>query len=97
MDTMKQTTDKGGVTVAGNNRRGSEMIKKIEQVTSGIPSATWLVLGGGAIVGAIVLKAMGRDASANFVGQWVPMVLMLGLYNKMAKLSDRAPNPDRIS
>jgi hypothetical protein len=99
MDTIKQMTDKLGDSAASNNKREGETTKKIEQVTSAIPSATWLVLGGGAIVGAVVLKLMGRDGSANFVGQWAPTILMLGVYNKMVKLmgSDRKPDGMRVS
>lgn len=89
----KQTSGKPGEMTMGNNKREGSITRKIERVTSSIPSGTWLVLSGGAIVGAVVLKALGRDASANFVGQWAPTILMLGLYNKMVKLmgSDRRP------
>ena len=97
VDPIKHAADKGGVTVAGNNRSGRETIKKIGQAAADIPSATWLVLGGGAVIGALVLKVMGRDTSANFVGQWAPTLLMLGLYNKMMKLMDGAPKSNRIS
>jgi hypothetical protein len=96
MDTMKHTADTGGVTTAGNNHRGAEMIKKIGQATSAIPPATWLVLGGGAVVGAAVLKVVGRDASANFVGHWAPTLLMLGLYHKMVKMMECVQKGDRI-
>lgn len=99
MDTIKQMTDKVGSSAAGNNEQEGSTTKMIEQVTSAIPSATWLMLGGGAVVGALVLKLMGREASANFVGQWAPTILMLGLYNKMVKLmgSDRKPERARVS
>jgi hypothetical protein len=99
MDTMNQMTDKLGTSMAGKNQQEGTTTKKLEQVTSAIPSATWLVLGCGAIVGSIVLKAMGRHASANFVGQWVPTILMLGVYNKMVKLmgSDRKTDGARAS
>lgn len=60
--------------------------KTIEKVTSAIPSATWLVLAGGAIVGSLTLKLLGKDKTANFVGEWVPTILMLGLYNKIVKV-----------
>jgi hypothetical protein len=33
-----------------------------------------------------LLYLNGRKASANFVGHWVPTILMLGLYNKVVKL-----------
>jgi hypothetical protein len=94
MDTIKQAGDKLEAAASANNKVEGPTTKKIEQVTSAIPSATWLVLGGGAMVGSVVLKMMGRDATANFVGQWVPTLLMFGLYNKMVKLmgSDRKSN-----
>jgi len=64
---------------------------RIERYTSALPSTTWLALGAGAIVGSLVLKVMGRDKTANFVGEWVPTFLLLGIYNKLVKLhgSDR--------
>jgi hypothetical protein len=91
MDTIKNATDKLAAAAEKNNKREGATTKKIEETTAAIPSSTWLLLGGGAVLGSIVLKAMGRDATANFVGQWVPTLLMLGLYNKMVKLmgSDR--------
>lgn len=63
----------------------------IERVTSTLPSMTWLIAAGASIAGSIALKAMGRDSSANFVGQWAPTFLILGLYNKIVKTmgSDR--------
>ena len=60
--------------------------KSIERVTAAIPSSTWLVLAGGTIAGALTLKLLGRDQTANFVGEWVPTLLLLGLYNKVVKL-----------
>jgi hypothetical protein len=61
-------------------------MRAIEHTASSIPSSTFFMLAGGAVVGAIALKAMGRNEAANFVGEWVPTILMLGLYNKIAKL-----------
>jgi hypothetical protein len=29
---------------------------------------------------------MGKTENANFIGQWAPVLLILGLYNKMVKL-----------
>jgi len=37
-------------------------------------------------VGALALKLLGRHATANFVGEWAPTILMLGLYNKIVKV-----------
>jgi hypothetical protein len=35
---------------------------------------------------ALALELMGKEEKANFVGQWAPSLLILGLYNKMVKL-----------
>ncbi len=65
--------------------------RRIERVTAAIPSSTWLLLAGGAILASLALKASGRHTTANFVGEWVPSLLMIGLYNKIVKAigSDR--------
>jgi hypothetical protein len=59
--------------------------KKIETQTAKLPSDTFLWAAGGSILGSLVLKIMNREEDANFVGQWVPTLLILGLYNKMVK------------
>lgn len=63
----------------------------IERVTSVLPSITWLIAAGASIMGSIALKVAGRDTTANFVGQWAPTFLIIGLYNKIVKVmgSDR--------
>ena len=60
--------------------------KKIERITSAIPSATWLILAGGAVAGSLVLRLFGKKSASTFVGEWVPTILMLGLYNKVVKV-----------
>lgn len=40
----------------------------------------------GAIGGSLLLNIAGKKEQANFVGQWAPTLLILGLYNKMVKL-----------
>ena len=32
------------------------------------------------------MKMAGRDKDAEFIGHWVPTILILGLYNKLVKL-----------
>lgn len=93
MDTVKNMGMQLDHAIDGNsNKVEGAATKKIEKVSSTVPSGAWLVLGGGAMLGSIVLKVMGRGEAANFVGQWVPTMLMLGLYNKIVKVmgSDRA-------
>jgi hypothetical protein len=60
--------------------------KMIESQTAQIPSGVYLSLGLGAVGLSLLLLMAGRKQMANFVGQWVPTVLILGLYNKLVKL-----------
>ncbi len=57
----------------------------IEAQTSKIPSTGYLAAAIGAMAGSAVLKILGRDEWALFVGQWAPAFLILGVYNKMVK------------
>ena len=61
------------------------LAKPIENLTARLPSDTFLWLAGGSIAASLTMKLMGRDKDANFVGQWAPTFLILGLYNKLAK------------
>jgi hypothetical protein len=61
--------------------------RAIEEQTAKLPSDTFLWAAGGAIAGSLALKFMGRNHDALFVGQWVPTLLILGLYNKLVKVA----------
>jgi hypothetical protein len=85
MDTMQTLGDRTDGTNQPDKREG-KATKMIEKTTAAIPSGTFLVLAGGAVVASLTLKLLGRHATANFVGEWVPTILMLGLYNKIVKV-----------
>lgn len=59
--------------------------KAIESYTSMVPSGTYLSLAVGAIGISAILQLAGRKHDAQFVGQWVPTILLLGIYNKLVK------------
>ena len=61
--------------------------RMIEEQTANLPSDLFLWAAGGSIVGSLALEMMGEDHKALFVGQWAPTFLILGLYNKLVKLS----------
>ena len=88
MDTIENLADRA----RSMNIHEGKMTERIEKVTAGIPSAAWLVLAGGAILGSLTLKLMGRHSTATFIGEWAPTFLMIGLYNKVVKVlgSDRS-------
>jgi hypothetical protein len=57
----------------------------IESFTAQTPSSLFLGLALGAMAGSLVLKLMGKDDWALFVGQWPAPFLIMGNYNKMVK------------
>jgi hypothetical protein len=69
-----------------SEHREGRLARTIEQQTAKLPSDTFLWAALGAIGASLAMQIMGKDTKANFVGQWVPTFLMLGMYNKMVKL-----------
>lgn len=68
-------------------QREGTFTKMIEKQTSKVPSMVYL----GLAVGSIALSAglamsEKRKGWANFVGLWVPSLLLLGVYNKIVKI-----------
>ena len=59
----------------------------IESQTAKLPSDTFLWAACGSIMVSLALKLSGRERDALFVGQWAPTFLLLGLYNKLVKLT----------
>ena len=59
--------------------------RMIESRTAKIPSDAFLWAAGGAILGSMVLQSARRNDWSLFVGQWVPTLLLLGIYNKIVK------------
>ena len=66
-------------------RREGEVAKTIEKQTAKLPSDTFLWAALGSIGTSATLKMMGKNDQALFVGQWAPVFLILGLYNKLVK------------
>jgi hypothetical protein len=79
------------VTHPRTEHREGRVARTIEQQTARLPSDTFLWAAGASIGASIVLQIMGHEKRSNFVGQWAPTFLILGLYNKLVKLqgSDR--------
>ena len=72
---------------AGKSEHTEGVIAKaIEEQTAKLPSDLFLWAAGVSILGSLTLQLMGRKSDANFVGQWAPTFLILGLYNKIVKV-----------
>ncbi len=69
----------------GDHHEG-RLARAIEEQTSKLPSDTFLWAALGSIGIALGLRAAGRRDLSQFVGQWAPTFLILGLYNKLVKI-----------
>jgi hypothetical protein len=61
------------------------MARRIEQQTAKLPSDTFLWLAVGAMGTSAALQISGNRHLSLFVGQWVPAILLFGVYNKLVK------------
>lgn len=57
----------------------------LESQTAKIPSSGYLAAAIGSMAVSAILKGMGRNDWALFVGQWAPAFLIIGVYNKLVK------------
>lgn len=65
--------------------REGDVARAIEKRTARLPSDLFLWGAGASIAGSLGLRLMDRDKDSQFVGQWAPTLLILGLYNKLVK------------
>ncbi|MGA9511584.1 MAG: hypothetical protein WBV55_23380 [Candidatus Sulfotelmatobacter sp.] len=68
-----------------NDVSEDRVTRAIESQTSKIPSSGYLAAAFGAITASAILKVLGKDDWALFVGQWPAAFLLMGVYNKMIK------------
>jgi hypothetical protein len=70
------------------NRREKQLTKTVEAYTGAIPSAGYFGVAMGAMALSLILQLAGRGKWGNFIAQWVPTWLTIGMYNKLVKLED---------
>ena len=66
-------------------QREDNVTGMIESQTSKMPSSMFLGMAIGSMGASLVLKILGKDDWALFVGQWAAPFLIMGNYNKMVK------------
>ncbi len=86
-DSARRMGEKVQEQFADVGHEEGQVARMIEEQTAKLPSDTFLWAAGGSICGSLILKMMGRDEDALFVGQWAPTFLILGLYNKLVKIA----------
>lgn len=68
------------------SRTEDQLTKTVEDYTAAIPSSAYLGVAFGAMGLALFCQVTGKGKWGNFIAQWVPTWLIIGLYNKMVKL-----------
>ena len=63
-----------------------QFTKTIESYTAAVPSSGYLAVAMGAMGLSLACQLAGRGKWGNFIAQWVPTRLIIGLYNKLVKL-----------
>jgi hypothetical protein len=73
-------------TVGTPRNTEDQFTKTIERYTAAIPSSAFLGVAVGAMALSLLFQLGGRGKWGNFVAQWVPTWLIIGMYNKLVKL-----------
>jgi hypothetical protein len=84
MQTYDVPTQTNGLPA--NVDREDRFTKNIESYTAAIPSSAYLGVAVGAMAVSLFCQITGRGKWGNFIAQWVPTWLIIGVYNKMVKL-----------
>jgi hypothetical protein len=63
-----------------------QFTKTLESYTAAIPSSGYLAVAIGAMAVSLMCQVTGQGKWGNFIAQWVPTWLIIGVYNKLVKL-----------
>jgi hypothetical protein len=76
---------------SSNEHSEGPVARAIEEQTAKLPSDAFLWVAGASIAASLILKILDRHHEALFVGQWLPTILILDVYNKLVKQHGSAP------
>jgi hypothetical protein len=78
--------DYEGYTQSEPSKTEDRFTKTVEGYTAAIPSTAYLGVAVGAMALSLALQMTGQGKWGNFIAQWVPTWLIIGVYNKLVKL-----------
>ena len=89
--TDRQQRDEGMPSIQGDEgmrsmKEEGKLTTEIEERTGRVPSGAYLTLAVASMVVSAGFMISGRKQVANFIGQWAPTLLVIGVYNKLVKL-----------
>jgi hypothetical protein len=85
----RQSEEKPGEPKDAERTEGP-IARSIESQTAKIPSDLWLWSAVASMLLSLGLQLSGKRRTkqvSNFIGQWAPTLLILGLYNKLVKVA----------
>ena len=65
--------------------------KSVKQSSAAMPSSAYLGVAAGAMMLSLICQLTGRSKWGNFISLWVPLWLIIGVYNNLSKLEDHDP------
>ena len=83
MDVIRKTIDNDQGAPSYGRRIHKDGSKRIRGI---IPSSAYLGVAVGAMGLSLLCQMTGRGKWGNFIAQWVPTLLIIGLYNKVVKV-----------
>ena len=63
-----------------------QFTQTVESYTAAVPSSGYLAVAIGTMGLSLACQVAGRGKWGNFIAQWAPTWLIIGLYNKLVKL-----------
>jgi len=64
----------------------------VTNTAASIPTEAFIIAAGASIAGSLVLKLLGRQKDADFVGHWAPTLISLGLLSKLVEHTRSSAN-----
>jgi hypothetical protein len=64
----------------------------VTNTAASIPTEAFIIAAGASIAGSLVLKLLGRQKDADFVGHWAPTLISLGLLSKLVEHTRSSSN-----
>lgn len=83
----KGVKDSAENVIENDEHREGPVARAIEKQTAKLPSDVFLWGACASIVASAALQILGQKQNSQFVGQWAPTLLILGLYNKIVKVA----------
>jgi hypothetical protein len=72
--------------MTGGDKSEGQLTEMIEEQTAQLPSTAFLAVAVGSMALSLMFMLAGRKNIGNFIGQWAPTILIMGLYNKLVKV-----------